>query len=102
MRIAVTMVALATACCLGVTATAGPAHANKEALPPGLQKNVEKGKPLPPGWRKKLSVGDTLGSDIYARGKVVVPVGDDGSITIEVEGTLFRLQARTRRILEIL
>lgn len=80
---------------------AAPAHARGEALPPGLQKNVERGKPLPPGWQKKLHVGDVLDADIYARGKVVVPVGNDGVVVVDVEGTRLRLEARTRKILHI-
>jgi hypothetical protein len=72
-----------------------------QGLPPGLAKNVARGKPLPPGWQKKLSRGDVLNRDIYARGKVVVPLGKDGSITIEVEGTLIKLEEKTREILDI-
>ncbi len=88
---------------------AGPAYAkNKKAkakvkeLPSGLHKKAEKGKPLPPGWQKKLSKGDILDKSIYSRGKVVVPLGKDGSISIEVEGTIFRLHEKTRKIIDIL
>lgn len=81
-------------------ALAAPAHAKGEALPPGLQKNVERGKPLPPGWQKKLHVGDILDGDIYARGKVVVPA-DNGIVVVDVEGIRLRLEARTRKILHI-
>lgn len=70
-------------------------------LPPGLQKKAARGEALPPGWQKKLHVGDKLDQDIYARGKVVVPVGDDGVISIEVDGTFLKLRARTREILRI-
>ncbi|UTA48202.1 hypothetical protein L1F30_01360 [Simiduia sp. 21SJ11W-1] len=75
---------------------------HNEALPPGLQKKVQQGKPLPPGWEKKLSRGDRLDDDIYARGRVVVPIGRDGSVTIEVDGRLIRLHEKTREILDIL
>ncbi|HDY87375.1 MAG TPA: hypothetical protein ENH82_04570 [bacterium] len=88
---------------------AGPAYAKSKkakakskALPPGLNKKAEKGKPLPPGWQKKLSKGDILDKSIYSRGKVVVPLGRDGSISIEVEGTIFRLHEKTRKIIDIL
>ncbi len=83
---------------------AKPDNAKKKSgsLPPGLEKKVSKGKPLPPGWQKKLRHGDVLEPDIYARGSVVVPVGKDGAITIEVEGTLLRLHDKTRQIIEIL
>lgn len=33
-------------------------------LPPGLAKNLKRGKPLPPGWQKKLSPGTILEQDI--------------------------------------
>jgi len=81
-----------------------PVHAKNDkdkSLPPGLQKKQQKGKPLPPGWQKKLSKGDTLDNSIYVRGKVVVPVGPDGIISINVEGTLLKLHEKTRKIIEI-
>ncbi len=88
---------------------AGPAYAkNKKAaqkhkrLPPGLHKKAEKGKPLPPGWQKKLSRGDILDKSIYSRGKIVVPLGRDGIISIEVEGTILKLHEKTRKIIDIL
>lgn len=84
---------------------AGPAYAKpdkEKSLPPGLYKKAEKGKPLPPGWQKKLSRGDILDDAIYARGRVVVPVGTDGTISIEVEGTILKLHEKTRKIIDIL
>ena len=88
---------------------AGPAYAksnnakNKgKELPSGLHKKAEKGKPLPPGWQKKLSKGDILDNSIYLRGKVVVPLGKDGTISIEVEGTILKLHEKTREIINIL
>lgn len=74
----------------------------EKALPPGLQKNQERGKPLPPGWQRKLAEGDTLDAEIYAKGRVVVPLGKDGSISIEVEGTIIKLHEKTREIIKIL
>jgi len=92
-----------------VSLIAGPAYAksNKtpkrsKALPPGLHKKAEKGMPLPPGWQKKLSKGDILDNSIYSRGKIVVPLGRDGTISIEVEGTILKLHEKTRRIIDIL
>lgn len=79
----------------------GQGHSHGTGLPPGLQKNQERGKPLPPGWQKKLSKGDILDDDIYARGRIVVPVGKDGTLSIEVEGTILRLHKDTREILDI-
>lgn len=77
------------------------ADGKHHSLPPGLEKNLQRGKPLPPGWQKKLSPGDILAKDIYARGKVVIPLGTDGSITLDVEGTLIKLRQTTREILEL-
>jgi len=73
-----------------------------KGLPPGLHKKADKGKPLPPGWQKKLSKGDILDNSIYARGKIVVPLGKDGTISIEVEGTIFKLHETTRKIINII
>lgn len=88
---------------------AGPAFAksnkskNKNgSLPPGLHKKADEGKPLPPGWQKKLSRGDILDDSIYARGKIVAPLGKDGTISIEVEGTILKLHEKTRRIIDII
>jgi hypothetical protein len=92
-----------------VSLLAGPAYAksNKamdkdKGLPPGLHKKAEKGKPLPPGWQKKLSKGDILDNSIYGRGKIVVPLEKDGTISIEVEGTILKLHEKTRKIIDII
>jgi hypothetical protein len=94
-------------CALSLVAGPAFAKSNKaknksKVLPPGLQKKAEKGKPLPPGWQKKLSKGDILDNSIYSRGKIVVPLGRDGTISIEVEGTILKLHQKTRRIIDIL
>lgn len=81
---------------------AKPGKEGHGALPPGLQKKAARGEPLPPGWQKKLAVGDVLDESIYARGDVVVPMGNNGSISIEIDGTILRLNAKTRKVLEIL
>ncbi len=82
------------------------AQADKEgkdkhhALPPGLVKNYNRGKPLPPGWQKKLRKGDYLSDDIYLHGQVVVPLGKDGRISISVDGTLIQLIESTKQIID--
>lgn len=38
---------------------------NDRGLPPGLAKNVRRGKPLPPGWQKKLSSGRVIEDDLF-------------------------------------
>lgn len=72
-----------------------------QALPPGLQKKVERGGELPPGWQKKLAVGQVLDYDIYRHGKVVT-YGDRGVVTISVDGELIRVIENTFEIVEIL
>ena len=76
-------------------------HDKGNGLPPGLQKKQQKGKPLPPGWQKKLHKGDILDDSIYVRGEVVVPLGRDGSISINVEGSIIKLHEKTRKIIDI-
>ena len=36
-----------------------------QGLPPGLAKNLRRGKPLPPGWEKKVSQGSILDDETY-------------------------------------
>ena len=94
---------------IALSLIAGPVCAKNDkgskknkSLPPGQHKKYEQGKPLPPGWQKKLSKGDILDDSIYTRGRVVVPLGKDGSISIEVEGSIFKLHEKTRKIIDIL
>lgn len=70
-------------------------------LPPGLQKKVERGEPLPPGWQKKLRRGDVLDYDIYNRGRIVAPLDRDGRISIEVDGSIIKLDQKSRQILDV-
>ena len=69
-------------------------------LPPGLEKNLERGKPLPPGWHKKLHVGDILDYHIYRHGRVLSR--HDGHIILGIEDKRVRLIANTLEIVEIL
>jgi hypothetical protein len=97
------IVLLAWGCVSGqVYAKNDKMHGKASALPPGLQKNYQRGKPLPPGWQKKLSVGDTLDRQTYANARVVLPLGKDGAIAIEVGDSIYRVHEKTRRILDIL
>ena len=91
----------ASAVLLGTTAYAKPDKEQK-TLPPGLAKKVDHGKPLPSGWQKKLHRGDVLERDIYTRGKVVVPLAKDGTVTIQVDGTLLKLYEQSRKIIDII
>ena len=77
-------------------------HDKHDNLPPGLAKNQKRGKPLPPGWQKKLHRGDIIDADIYAHASIVVPVDSHGHLTVSIEGHLFKLEKATRKILKIL
>ncbi|QEW07006.1 hypothetical protein [Nitrincola iocasae] len=41
---------------------------NQRALPPGLQRKLDRGGSLPPGWQNKLARGEVLSADIYRQG----------------------------------
>ncbi|MHC6648165.1 hypothetical protein ACYTPF_16455 [Alteromonas sp. HB246098] len=85
------------------TAYAGPNNPHKDkSLPPGIEKKYERTGELPPGWEKKLTVGKRLDHDIYDHARVVVPLGDDGLITVRIENKVVRLIQATREIVEIL
>ncbi|MGL5048256.1 MAG: hypothetical protein ACRC6S_12035 [Shewanella sp.] len=76
-------------------------HKKDKGLPPGLQKKIDNGERLPPGWQKKLHRGDILEHDIYDRGQIVVPLDRDGNISIQVDGSLIKLDNNSRKILDI-
>ncbi len=98
------IVILVASTCLLASPVLGKNDKNKnthESLPPGLEKKHSQGKPLPPGWQKKLSKGDILASAVYVRGRIVVPLGKDGSLSISVDGTIIKLFEETRIIIDI-
>ena len=97
----VSMVFLAVA----VMAAAPLAQAKKDAednkaLPPGLQKKVERGGELPPGWKKKLEAGEVLDEQVYEAGTVIKKTDDYEDV--QVEDKVIRVIKSTRRIAEIL
>ncbi len=57
---------------------------------------------LPPGWEKKLAVGNRLDRDIYSHARIIVPLGEDGLVTVRIENKVVRLIQATREIVEIL
>lgn len=98
---------------LSVTATAllqsvawSTAHAQptamKHNLPPGLQKRLDQGKPLPPGWAQKLQPGQRLDQDILDRARVISRSPDNNQITVQVDDEVIRIARATREILAIL
>jgi hypothetical protein len=85
---------------LGLTiACTSPALAKKDKP---LQKKLERGEALPPGWQKKLAKGEVLDRAVYARSHELVPVNNKGVVTIQVEGRVLRLYKATREIVDIL
>lgn len=103
-------ISLALAALLSMAAM--PLQAKKpdgeEALPKGLQKKVERGGELPPGWEMKLQKGAVLeqvvvdhGTPVPPEVKVTLPVGQSGSVDISLDGRIVRLHEKTRQILDI-
>lgn len=81
--------------------------APRHQLPPGLQKNLQRGKPLPPGWQKKLVSGRSLDYRIYRQGTPLpktlqnrLPAVPAGVETIRVADLIIRLNAATRKIID--
>ena len=76
-------------------------------LPPGLQKNLQRGKPLPPGWQKKVAPGHSLDYRIYRQGTALpaalrnqLAASPAGVETIRVVDLVIRLNAATRRVID--
>ncbi|WP_296980764.1 MULTISPECIES: hypothetical protein [unclassified Thalassolituus] len=93
----------------GVLLIAYPAMADKDKhdhkggdLPPGLEKKVHNGGSLPPGWQKRVHVGQRLDRDIYDHHEIVVPVDENGLLTVRIGGKLIRLIEATREVVEVL
>ena len=76
---------------------------SRKQLPPGLAKKDK----LPPGWQKKLAVGERVPDDVWAH-RVPVPreitLGDTpaGTINVRINDRIVRVAERTREVLDIL
>lgn len=79
----------------------GKGKGNKQ-LPPGLAMNAQRGKPLPPGWQKKISPGKIIDKDIYMHGKIIAPLDPLGIVTIKIDDKIMRIHKKNMEILEIL
>lgn len=88
-------------CSLPASANLNNPHKGK-SLPPGIEKKYERTGELPPGWEKKLAVGERLDRDVYDHSSVIVPLGKDGIVTVRIENKVVRLVQATREIIEIL
>lgn len=80
-----------------------------KSVPYGLQKKVNSGKELPPGWRNKLSVGNVISDDILSQG-VLIDQRELGvknpdstySKIYKIHDTVVRINKVTKVILEVL
>ncbi len=77
-------------------------------LPPGLAKNVARGKRLPPGWQKKLSVGQAFPASLLNQTIELPPVilhelppQPEGTILITIGGKVVRLLEATKTIADV-
>ncbi|MDX1757701.1 MAG: hypothetical protein R3175_16715 [Marinobacter sp.] len=79
---------------------ASPGHSG--SLPPGLQKKVAQGQPLPPGWQRKLGLqrGDYLPDYLY-RDRRVVDL-DRRHQQVTVEDKVYIVLRNTLEIVDIL
>lgn len=77
-------------------------------LPPGLAKNLQRGKPLPPGWQKKLVPGARLDDDLFGSFLEVPPHLIPGFKAIPDtrlyyhENRIVRLLDATREIIDVI
>lgn len=81
----------------------------QKALPPGLQKKVERGGELPPGWQKKIARGEVLDEDVYLASKGLpqdildqLPNEPEGTIIRQIDDTIVRVIEATDVILDVL
>lgn len=77
-------------------------------LPAGLQKKAASGKPLPPGWQRKLNRGARLDQEWYGYGVELpddllrrLPPPPPGSEIVRIADQIVRLDAATRIILDV-
>ena len=84
-----------------------------QQLPPGLQKNVARGKAVPPGWAKKLDDryysttvrnGQSvyiLNDDVYRNARII-GYPRDGVVRVNVDNRTVEILEATRAILNVL
>ena len=79
-----------------------------KALPPGLQKKLERGGELPPGWQMKLQRGEVLDPDLAKHAKPAgkevtdkLPKSTPDSEDLVLEDRVVRVMKDSRRIVDI-
>ena len=97
--------------CLAITLPAiaknDKAGKKQKALPPGLEKKIERGGEIPPGWQRKIAKGEVLDSDLYDIAVRVpnkptknYPQTKDTEL-LKLEDRIIRIKNDTKEILEI-
>ncbi|MGK2741043.1 anti-virulence regulator CigR family protein [Tepidicaulis sp. LMO-SS28] len=66
----------------------GSHHVERQSLPPGIAKNLARGKPLPPGIAKRYLPGDLRGRLPYYEGYERLIVGDDVLLVAAATGII--------------
>ncbi len=81
----------------------------KKALPPGLQKKVERGGELPPGWQKKVAKGEVMDKDLYLASQGLpqdiidrLPNAPAGTTIRRIDDRVVRVMEATGVILDVL
>lgn len=79
------------------------------ALPPGLQKQVARGRGLPPGWQKKVARGEVLPGDVYRYRSALpddllrrLPSQPRGTELYRIDDDIVRVMTGTRIVADIL
>ena len=80
---------------LSSSAYAEPPHHG--GLPPGLQKKLERGEPLPPGWSDRSAVyGDSYDKAVYGQDGYAESYSDEPEY---VEDTVYRVIKAARDLI---
>lgn len=79
-----------------------------KSLPPGLAKQVARGRELPPGWQKKCVRGEIMPLEVFEHCHplphdvlVKLPSPPHGTILVAIGGKVVRLAKATREILDV-
>lgn len=79
-----------------------------KSLPPGLAKQVARGRELPPGWQKKCVRGEIMPLEVFEHCHplpldvlVKLPSPPHGTILVAIDGKVVRLAKATREILDV-
>lgn len=81
----------------------------QKALPPGLQKKVERGGRLPPGWQKKLARGEAIPGDVWRYHDPLppdilrrLPPQPDGVVTVRIDDQIVRVATAGLILLDVI